>query len=125
MNWNGLKPPTLCPVSQCHELLNFKPHAFWPSQLPAVAIQGYVIAGFGQKLAFNHEIDLHRSEAIADLFHSLYPKISQEELNRLWLMTQHLRWFPIIQIANRYGLTLDLIWDHAPDLGLAKIPCFH
>ncbi len=127
MNWNGLKPPTLCPVAQCNASLNFFPSSYWPEKLPAVAIHGYIIAGFGQKLVFNHELDLHKSEAIVDLFHSLYPKLSQLELNRLWLATQRLSWFPILQIADRYGLVVDLFIDDVtvPTLATASLALLH
>jgi hypothetical protein len=56
------RPPDLRPISQCNTKLRFETAAHWPPSLPAIAINGVVIAGFSQDLVFNHQSqDLRRS----------------------------------------------------------------
>ncbi|MEI7973324.1 MAG: hypothetical protein WCH11_03050, partial [Bdellovibrio sp.] len=96
------KNPELCPASSCSSELDFKPINHWPSGLPAVAVEGYLLAGFQQSFAFNHQGDLHNAADISELFCSLYNDLSFIELIRLGSISRHLEWFPFESIAQNY-----------------------
>ncbi len=78
--------PELCSIAQCNASLDFQPLHLWPEGLPAVAVNGWVLAGFAQKLVFNHSISFESIEAagsVAKLFRSLHTELSFAEMARL------------------------------------------
>lgn len=91
-------------MSQCEISLDFGPLSAWPTGLPAVAINGKVIAGFTQTIVFDHQLEESDSEAIAALFRSLYFDLTAAELARLFVTSKNQSWFPFTTIANRYQL---------------------
>ena len=83
--------PELCSMSQCNASLDFQPLHLWPESLPAVAVNGWVLAGFSQNLVFNHQIKSDSVDsdsaavavAVAKLFRSLHTELSFAEMARL------------------------------------------
>jgi hypothetical protein len=103
MNWTSSTPPTLCSISQCKTELDFKPASHWPASLPAVAVNGWVLAGFSQKLVFNHSLsEQELKEKLPSLFHSLHSELSATELERLRVASLKQLWFPFAAIAEMY-----------------------
>lgn len=95
-------PPQLRQVSQCASYLDFEPRSPWPQGLPAVAINGYVIAGFQQDSVFDHCMSWDQEEEIASLFRSLYFELSACELARLWKNALLLPSFPVKKIFSKF-----------------------
>lgn len=98
-------PPALKAVSRCTNSLDFEPQRHWPPELPGIAVNGLVIAGFKQKLVLDHQIPISDTSRIAELFISLHPDISVLEQARLWSrlnQDKKLSWFPIEKILSTY-----------------------
>lgn len=95
-------PPQLRQISQCATGLNFSPRTSWPEGLPAVAINGHVIAGFHQEAVFDHTLDWTDQDSIASLFRSLYFELTSCELARLWKSTRELPQFPISEVFAKF-----------------------
>ena len=104
MPWNH--PPTLCATSECRADLDFSPVSHWPQGLPAVAVSGWLLAGFQQQLAFNHLSELDARTEIAELFCSLYQELTFAEVSRLFVRTRKpaMEWFPFDLIAQHYRI---------------------
>lgn len=103
--------PQLWSISQCDRILDFSPLNHWPKNLPAVAINKIVIAGFAQELCFNYEMD--QDEDIVELFYSLYPDLSftesanlRKELIELnfYLSELQRRPLPAGPLLSKYGI---------------------
>lgn len=103
MDQNQRPTPSLCNASQCSKDLNFEPRTSWPGGLPAVAVNGYLLAGFDQSMAFHHQYSENDPEGIANLFRSLYFDLSFGELATLWKASSSVAWFPIHQIIQKFG----------------------
>lgn len=100
--------PQLCTAAQCRTILNFEPLSPWPDQLPGVAIDGIVIAGFEQKLLLNYPWTDQSAEVFLDLFVSVHPHLSFMELLNLgsWFRADGGRTLPMSlmeKILERYG----------------------
>ncbi len=103
--------PRLWSISQCDRILDFSPLNHWPKNLPAVAINKIVIAGFAQELCFNYEMD--QDEDIIELFCSLYPELSftesahlRKELIELnfYLTELQRKPLPTEKLLSKYGI---------------------
>jgi hypothetical protein len=97
-------PPQLRQISQCTTALDFLPQASWPESLPAVAINGYLIAGFKQSLVFDHTLDWEDQEAVSGLFRSLYFELSTCEFARLWKASRHVPQFSLPSIFAKFQI---------------------
>ncbi|PWU14017.1 MAG: hypothetical protein C5B49_13855 [Bdellovibrio sp.] len=75
-----MQTPTPHLKSMAHNAkrLDFDPLGSWPSGLPGVAINGWIVAGFDRKLFLDYEVA--DSSAFVSLFASLYPHLSFSEL---------------------------------------------
>jgi hypothetical protein len=106
MNLTKAQAPVLCPASQCKIDLDFMPLNHWPQSLPAVAVNGWILAGFSQDLVFNHILNESAMDCLPELFHSLHPRLSLMELARLWtkLSSPEVSWFPWKSLAKKYDL---------------------
>ncbi len=103
MNEELSKPPELKPMTLCDASLDFSPITKWPQGLPAVAVNGLVLAGFQQSLVFDHSIADHDSEKIAELFRSLYFDLSFIEASRLVEKAKDHPNFPIESVLSHLG----------------------
>lgn len=107
MTLTNSAPPVLCSISQCKNLLNFEPLGYWPKQLPAIAINEWVIAGFTQEMVLNHQLlekDWHQFPGI---FRSLHQDLSFLEIVRLWDKSRNSEWFPISAVAEAYHIRIN------------------
>lgn len=95
--------------------LDFRPLGHWPSGLPAVAVNKWILAGFGQSLVFNHECHADDPQCFFELFCSLYNELSFSELARLWKKSSELPWFPMKQIAGHYRVHLGSQFEDVSD----------
>jgi hypothetical protein len=102
------KPPELKNISQCSKVLDFAPFSSWPSGLPAVAVNGFVLAGFAQSFVFDHQVNEDggelQAEAIAGLFRSFYFDLSHMELARLakCVSQNQVSWFPLESVFGKF-----------------------
>lgn len=86
--------PQLISIKQCVNVFDFKPESPWPVGLPAVAIQGLVIAGFSSsEFVFNHLVEPNSTQAL-DIWKSVHPDLSFAECARLSLKLQNSPWTP-------------------------------
>jgi hypothetical protein len=100
------KPPELKNISQCSKILDFSPFSSWPQGLPAVAVNGFVLAGFSQSFVFDHQVKIEDSQAIAALFRSLYFELSAMELAKLARRASDrlVSWFPVESVFNKFQI---------------------
>jgi len=98
------KPPQLKDISQCNKCLDFSPQIPWPLGLPAVAVNGLVLAGFSQTVVFDHAVETSDKETIAGLFRSFYSELSAVELANLEskVAASDITWFPVDLIFNKF-----------------------
>lgn len=98
------KPPQLKNISQCSKALDFSPYSPWPLGLPAVAVNGMVLAGFSQTVVFDHQMEAEDFEGIALLFRSFYSELTAVELARLSeaVKQNQISWFPIEQVFSKF-----------------------
>ena len=116
-------PPSLLPSSSCKRDLHFEPQGYWPRGLPAVAVNGWILAGFEQDLVFNHEVPSDQSQSITDLFCSLYVELTFAEITRLWSKSKSLSWFPFESIAQHYRVQISpQFFDLAQRLLVLPLP---
>ena len=104
-------PPDLLPISQCNMSLRFECSRYWPAGLPAVAINGCVVAGFAQKLVFNHSVDPIEREAVAELIFSLYPQMSFVETARFYQVARPHDWVPLDLLLEKWGFRKNETWE--------------
>lgn len=97
-------PPQLCSAKDCDASLCFQPQTPWPDGLPAVAINKFILAGWGQGLVFNHTIDVTDKIEIASLVRSLYFELSFGEVAHLIKKTKKQTWFPLDEVIRRFGM---------------------
>lgn len=95
-------PPQLRQLSQCNNSFDFSPRIAWPEGLPAVAINGFLIAGFQQEMVFDHALPEIDKDGIAALFRSLYFELTTPELARLYRSTSVSTWFPIQEVLAKF-----------------------
>lgn len=95
--------PKLIPISQCNTELRFEGGPHWPRSLPAVAINGIVIAGFDQSLVFNHVLNFAETETILGLFLSLYPRMSAPEAQRFSENARVFKWIPVDLLNEKWS----------------------
>jgi hypothetical protein len=100
-------PPELRSISQCSAALHFSPRTPWPEGLPAVAVNGLIVAGFEQSVAFDHSLDWSESENIAILFRSLYFELTTCELARLYSAAANVPKFPIQEVFGKFQVRLN------------------
>ncbi len=98
------KPPQLKDISQCSKVLDFSPYSPWPMGLPAVAVNGVVLAGFAQTVVFDHQVDFADQESVASLFRSFYSELTAVELAKLAQKASEngLAWFPIELVFSKF-----------------------
>ncbi|MFN7729147.1 MAG: hypothetical protein ACK5P7_08330 [Bdellovibrio sp.] len=113
------RPPELLSISQCDKRLQFACSQHWPEGLPAVAVNGLVLAGFGQTLVFNHQIEPEDQTAIGQLVTSLYPQMSFMEAARFWQKAHEISWLPLTDILSRWNVRLNEAWIHSAQIALA------
>jgi hypothetical protein len=111
-------PPTLKPSSRCVNVWDFKPTSHWPKGLPGVSINNVQIAGFGQDLVLDHQINVLMPDQILELFTSLYSDLSVTELNRLHILSKDAAWFPFEKISQHYRV----LADSKPSVELSNLP---
>lgn len=100
---NPNKPPQIRNLSQCNGQMDFKPRTPWPDGLPAVAVNGVVLAGFGQDLVFDHSIPWAQQEEIAQLFRSLYFELTFTEISRMIEKAADVPELPLFLILQKFG----------------------
>jgi hypothetical protein len=114
MTDSGNPTPTLTAASTCDAGLNFYPKSIWPGALPAVAVNRLIIAGWGQKMVFNYEIDVADKEKIAGLFRSLYFELSFGEMAQLLAKAKNYSSFPTLELLKRFQFSpTDLFFNVA------------
>lgn len=101
-------PPQLKEITHCD--IGLGPFSLrpWPIGLPAVAINGLVIAGFQQKYVFDYVIEIENNEEMAMLFRSLHFELSSCELALLSQSAKKFPWFPLSTIFSKYQVR----WNH-------------
>lgn len=95
--------PTLCPATQCNKRLDFRPVTPWPTGLPGVAFDGWVVSGFDRDLFLNYAWDRQDPLAFTGLFSSVHPYLSFAELARLIPMIIDCREIDIENLISYYG----------------------
>lgn len=75
----------LIKVSRCNRELDFKPIRLWPSHLPPIAYQDYLIAGFESQ---QKEAMICRGDFV-ELFKDCYANLSLPELTRFYFLAQN------------------------------------
>lgn len=100
-------PPELKKISQCDKGLAFPYPQPWPQGLPAVAVNGLVLAGFQQEFVFDHQLDVEDSEEIAKLFRSLYFELSAVELSWIFKNSKKYSWLPVELIFSKFNVRLN------------------
>lgn len=97
-------PPQLCSAKDCDASLCFDPQTPWPDGLPAVALNKFILAGWGQSLVFNHTLDVTDKNEIASLVRSLYFELSFGEIAHLIKKTKKQKWFPIEEVIRKFNM---------------------
>ena len=104
--FSSILPPKMTLSAHCKNDFNFNPLSHWPQALPAIAINGYLIAGFKQEFCLNHEIEKIDSETISQLFLKFHPQLTIIEIACLWDKSKQHKWFPIDAILKRFSFSI-------------------
>lgn len=115
-------PPDLKQISRCDKSLDFQPVQPWPQTLPAVALRGFIVAGFQHsEFAFDHSLENSEPEEIARAFSSLYSELSTPELARLWQVSATQSWFPRRLVLEKFHLHVNESTSEVLEL-VTKLP---
>lgn len=112
------RPPELRSISHCDTSLQFETLHHWPQGLPAVAINGVVVAGFEQDLVFDHQIDHARGTEISELIASIYPQMSFMEAAFFWRGAKKIPWLPLADLFEKWNMRLNEAWMKSAELAL-------
>lgn len=98
-----MKTPTLCSSTLCTRRLDFRPASPWPTGLPGVAFDGWIVSGFDRELCLNYQWDRHNKKEFTELFSSVHPHLSFAELARLIPMIINCQDIDLENLISYYG----------------------